>query len=89
MTKLEEIAKAIKDSGAYTPDWQGCDEDLVIMARAAVEAPRELSEEILILAQDTLSHKKFEGDSEVYRVCHLELIEIHRVVIDTVLNEKP
>ncbi len=38
---IGRIAKAIKDCGAYTPDWQGADEDLIIMARAAIAAMRE------------------------------------------------
>jgi len=44
---IERVAMAIKYCGAYSPDWQGGDEDLTIMARAAIAAMRDCTPEML------------------------------------------
>ncbi len=46
MNMLEKVAAAIKNSGSYSPDWQGGDEDLLIMARAAIVAMFDPTEEV-------------------------------------------
>lgn len=85
MTGIERAAMAIKNSGAYSPDWQGSDEDLFIMARAAIEAIREPSEAVVAI-EDNFSWGPCGGatdppDATAYA--------IWQAMIDALLNEKP
>lgn len=56
MTSLEKAAKAIRDCGAYSPDWQGADEDLMIMARTVVQALMEPTEGMIEALHDNIIH---------------------------------
>ncbi len=76
---IGRVARAIKDCGAYTPDWQGADEDLIIMARAAIAAMREPTEAMVyhVVTANV-------GGNVNPQVAE----EIYRAMIDAALNSK-
>ncbi len=78
---IDRVAKAIKDCGAYTPDWQGTDEDLIIMARAAIAAMREPTEGMVLKGLDALYKDVYPGDS-------VNMAEAYTAMIDAALNSK-
>ena len=53
---IERVAMAIKDCGAYSPDWQGGDEDLTIMARAAIAAMRDPTIKMIVARLESQLH---------------------------------
>ncbi len=84
----DRVARAIKDCGAYTPDWQGADEDLIIMARAAIAAMREPTEAMKEAAADLHSQESACATDYGFNADPDAMGNIFRAMIDAALNSK-
>ncbi len=83
---IDRVAKAIKDCGAYTPDWQGADEDLIIMARAAIAAMREPTEAMMEAAADLHTQEGWCATDLGHEADPNDMGNIWRAMIDAALK---